>query len=143
MNIKDYQTEWSKDCKIDYARVHEESLNISVLHSKYMNFLSSERLKYRSLTEKKKKLESKLHDYYEGIIDGKDIGREPFQIRLATKTQVDKRVDNDIETVKVNLEVAFAEENVLFLKEVINAINQRSFNIRNYIEYVKFSGGSL
>lgn len=143
MDIKEYREEWQKDSKIDNTKIDLESLKISELHSKYLNFLSAERLRYRKLLEEKAKLEQKLTDYYEGVIDGKDIGREPFQLKLTTNSQITKRVQADKEYIACNLKISLVEESTLFLKEVLGSINQRSFNIKNYIEWCKFMGGQL
>jgi len=142
MRLEDYQKEWASDCRIDKSQLDDESLKTNDLHSKYMNYLSSERMRYKKLLMKKKEKISILDDYYSGRIDGKDIGREPWSL-IDTKAGVEKRIDNDIEIIKLNLIIFEIEEIVLFLKESMANINQRSFNIRNSIEFMKFTRGDL
>lgn len=142
MTIIDYQDLWKVDSFIDHSKIDDECLKISVLHSKYLNFLSTERLRYKRAIEKRKKVELKLTQYFEGSVDGRDIGREPFQLKLGTNA-ITKRVETDSEFITANLEIALIEESVLFLKEALASINQRSFNLRNFIEWAKFTGGQL
>jgi len=136
----DYQSEWSEDHKIDQTDLATESTNIPYLHSKYMNYLSSERLKMRKMSEKQRKLKSELLDYYQGNVDGKDIGRNPWPL-TESKSSAEKRVDNDSEIIKMNLIMYELEEIVLFLKEVVVNINNRGFAIKNAIDWKKFTNG--
>lgn len=141
MTLDDYMTDWSQDSNIQLDKVHFESLKVPQLHSKYMNFLTSERIKYRKLLEKRNKLSSDLESYYLGQLDGRDIGREAYQI-LETKTSALKKVQSDQDMIKLNLNIILQEEIVLFLKDVIQSIHNRNFSIKNYIDYQKFLLGS-
>ena len=142
LKLSDIQTEWSKDSIIDKTELTDASLNVHKLHSKYMNILNGERMAYRTLLEEKKKLIQKLEDYYNGKIDGKDIGRDPWQL-TESRALVEKRIEMDKELIDFNLKTFNQEEKVLLLKEVISSINQMSFNIRNAIEMIKFNQGGL
>lgn len=138
--LLDYQSEWSTDCKIDTTRLDTESSQIPYLHSKYLNYLSNERLSLKRITVKKDKLVETLTDYYTGIIDGKDIGRDPWQIK-ESKSSSERRVEKDQEVINMNLILYEKEEMVLFLKEVVMNINQRNFQIKNTIDFMKFQNG--
>ena len=141
LKLSEIQELWSVDSKINPNDVGNESLNIPLLHSKYLNIMSKERLIYKALLEKKKQISSTLEDYYDGKIDGRDIGREPCQIKYSTKSQLEKAVESDKEIIQINLKIAASEEIVLFCKEVIHSINQRNFIIKNYIDFKKFTEG--
>lgn len=141
MLLSNYQDIWIEDCKIDEEALDQEALKVIKLHSKYMKLLSNERLRLKSLAEARKKIETKLTDYYSGAIDGKDIGREPFQIKLTTQAGIQARIDKDKEIIEHNLKMAHSEECVLFLKEVLNNINQRTWLFKNAIEWRKFTSG--
>lgn len=78
--------------------------------------------------------------YFLGEIDGKDINRPPFQLKL-TKTNAEKALLGDQEYMAVIRKIRIQEEKLLFLKEVVDQINRRSFHIKNYIEYKKWLKG--
>lgn len=141
MNLQDYQNEWTKDSAIDKDKIDIESLQVPKLHSKYLNFLSTERSKLKKLTKKKDVLHNILIDYYLGVIDGKDINRVPWQV-TETKASAARRVDADKTMRKLLETIDDIEENVLFLKEVIFSINQRNFSIKNYNDWFKFTQGN-
>jgi hypothetical protein len=141
LKLQELHDEWSKDAKIDSTEAGEASANIPVLHSKYLRLLSNERMRYKALLIKKAELELQLEDYFLGKIDGRDIGRPPYQYTI-TKDRAEKLTLIDPDMVKINLQVADSEERTLFLKEVISNINQRNWQIRNYLEWLKFTQGA-
>ena len=140
MNLKTIFAEWKNDSLMDENAISQEALKIPVLHSKYLTMLSHCRLEYKNLLEEKRKLELTLEDYYEGRIDGKDIGRSPWQME-ETKARIEKRIITDPEVVELNLKIAREEEKVLVLKEIINNINQRNFQLKVSLDYLKWSNG--
>lgn len=140
LKLEEYMNEWGSDSIIDTSNISMESLKVPRLHSKYMNFLSSERIRYKKLIEAKNKLEVDLEDYYLGKLDGRDIGRDPYQM-TETRTSASKKVSTDKDMVKVNLALLTQEEIVLFLKDVIQSINNRNFTIKNYVDIQKFLNG--
>jgi hypothetical protein len=142
MHLSDYQNEWKNDAKIVSDALDSESLNIPVLHSKYLTYLSNERRLYKKLAITKESKIVTLTDYYSGVIDGRDIGRQPWAIREGSKASVQKRVEGDAEILKIQNVLDEKEEIVLFLKEVIISINQRNFIIKNAIDYMRWSQGN-
>jgi phosphoenolpyruvate synthase/pyruvate phosphate dikinase len=133
--------EWEKDAIITDL-FDDESLKISTLHAKYIRKLFQLRLQLKKRIEDKNILEQKLEDYFTGKIDGKDINRPPHQI-VETKTSALKRISTDQDYIQINLEIAKLEETVLYVKEIVDSIKQRSFNIRNAIEWRKFTNGNI
>lgn len=142
MKLQDITDLWTEDSVIDNSRIEAESLKVPNLHSKYLKILSKERILYNQALQERKKLELILEDYYTGKIDGKSIGRLPFQL-TETKSSASRRVESDDDLIALNLKIAIQEEKVLCLKEIISSINKRSFDIKNHIDFLKFTGGSM
>lgn len=141
MKLNDIHKEWSVDSKIDKGYLDDEAIKIPLLHSKYLNILSETRLEFKKILEGKKKLESTLDDYFQGKIDGKVIGREPWQLE-ETKAAIEKRISSDKDIIRVNLQIAEIEEKVLVLKEIINNLNQRNFQLKVAMDFMKWSNGN-
>ena len=82
MKIEDIVDSWRADAVVDDTELDRASLNVPILHAKYLNILSVERLKLRSLKLKQKELTRLLGEYYRGDLnnpeDLADIGREPW-----------------------------------------------------------------
>lgn len=139
--LLDYINLWEKDAAIDKYEIGNESAKIPLLFQKYMTYLSKERLAYKLLMEEKKQLEIVLEEYFLGKVDGKSIGRPAYQF-TETKTSAVKKIDTDEEMKKLVRRILEHEEIVLFLKEVIEHIKQRNFQLKVIVDWVKFNNGN-
>ena len=135
---------WSKDVKMDNLDLDTESLKIPNLHAKWLNILTKERQKLRRLTVKKQQLAKTLGEYYRGEMSEqelKDLGREPY-LKTVLKADIHSYVDTDSDMIKLNLRASYQQEVVDVVEEIMKAVNGRQWNIRNAIEWRKFSNGA-
>ena len=144
MKIEDIISMWQEDVKIDETELSRESLNIPLLHGKYLKHFSDERLKLRALKMKHKQLSTRLADYYRGDLnnpeDLAELGREPYQFKRL-KQEVSHYVDSDSEMIQLNTKVAYQQELVDILEEIIRAINTRGYVIKNSLDFLRFTSG--
>jgi hypothetical protein len=140
MTLEDFQKEWFGDLKYDQDNLDVVSLNIEKIIYKYVSYFATEAKAWKLLLERKKVLYDQLEDYYLGKLDGKDIGREPYQ-KHETKESSKQRIPADRDMVELSLKIIDAETKVEFLKEIIYAVKQRSFNVGHAIDFRKFMGG--
>jgi len=145
MNLEDIIESWKKDCELDISELGKESNDIPKLHSKYLGEFSNHRMKLRALRMKKSALQQTLGEYYRGDLnnpeDLKEINREPWKKALL-KQDVINYVANDSEMIKINLKLAYAEEVVDILEQILKSLNNRSFTIKNSVEFIKFTNGA-
>lgn len=135
---------WSEDVKMDNLDLDTESLKIPNLHAKWLNILTKERQKLRRLTVKKQQLAKTLGEYYRGEMSEqelKDLGREPY-LKTVLKADIHSYVDTDSDMIKLNLRTSYQQEVVDVVEEIMKAVNGRQWNIRNAIEWRKFSNGA-
>jgi hypothetical protein len=144
MKIDGIISMWQEDSKIDETELSRESLNIPLLHSKYLRYFSEERLKLRALKMKQKHLHQRLMDYYRGDLnnpeDLAEIGREPYPHKRL-KQEVSYYVESDEDMVQINTKIAYQQEMVDVLEEILKSINTRGFAIKNSIDFLKFTNG--
>lgn len=144
MKIEDIISMWQDDVQIDETELGRESLKIPLLHGKYIKHWSDARLKLKSLRMKQKKLNVDLLEYYRGEKnnpeDLKDLGREPYPYKRL-KQDVTSYVESDSDMVALNLKIAYQQELVDVLEEIIKAINTRGYVIKNCLDYNKFING--
>ena len=144
MKIENIIGMWQEDVKIDETELSRESLNIPLLHGKYLKHFSDERLKLRALKMKHKQLSTRLTDYYRGDLnnpeDLADLGREPYEFKRL-KQEVSHYVDSDSEMVQLNTKIAYQQELVDILEEIIKAINTRGYVIKNSLDFLRFTSG--
>ena len=144
MKIDDIIDMWQSDVKIDETELSRESLNIPLLHGKYLKYFSHERLKLRAQKMKQKQLQQRLMDYYRGDLnnpeDLAELGREPYPYKRL-KQEVNYYVESDSEMVQLNTKIAYQQEMVDILEEIIKAINTRGYVIKNSLDFLRFTSG--
>ena len=144
MKIENIIGMWQEDVKIDETELSRESLNIPLLHGKYLKHFSDERLKLRALKMKPKQLSTRLTDYYRGDLnnpeDLAELGREPYEFKRL-KQEVSHYVESDSEMVQLNTKIAYQQELVDILEEIIKAINTRGYVIKNSLDFLRFTSG--
>lgn len=146
MNIENIMDLWSEDVKMDNVDLDTESLKIPNLHAKWLNILTKERQKLRRLTIKKQQLSKTLAEYYRGELNNPEelaeIKREPY-LKTVLKSEIHTYVDTDSDMIELNLRVSYQQEVVDVVEEIMKAINGRQWNIRNAIEWRKFSNAAV
>jgi hypothetical protein len=146
VNIENIMDLWSEDVKMDNVDLDTESLKIPNLHAKWLNILTKERQKLRRLTIKKQQLSKTLAEYYRGELNNPEelaeIKREPY-LKTVLKSEIHTYVDTDSDMIELNLRMSYQQEVVDVVEEIMKAINGRQWNIRNAIEWRKFSNAAV
>ena len=142
MNIEEIMDSWCVDAKIDDIDLDRESLGVPTLHSKYLKILYSEKLKLRKFIIQKKTLVKVLTEYYKGDLnnpeDLDELKREPWS-RTILKQDINSYVESDDEMIKLLTKIAYQEEVVSLLEDIMKNINNRTFHIKNAIEWRKLT----
>lgn len=134
---------WDKDCKIDDTELGVESTKIPQLHNKYMKIFMGERARLFQLNAEVKKLKRKLGEYYLGEMDRdelKEFQREQFFKKLL-KNEIDMYIESDQQMIDTVLKYSMQEEKVNYLESIIKSINNRGYNIKNAIDWLRFTTG--
>jgi hypothetical protein len=144
MNIEDIFTEWSKDSHIDRSELDSESLKTPNLQIKYLKWLAAERVRHESLKDEYKKLHLEKFTFY---VDGpsKEQIKEGMELPprgKILKNEADRYLDADTDLIKFKLKLAIQKEKVSLLEEIVKSLNNRGFQIRNAIEFMKFTNGN-
>ena len=143
MKVEEILDAWSEDCEIDAKDLVEESVRAVRLHAKYYRMYVHERLRSSKLEEERNLLLNLKHEYYMGALDSETLaerGWPPFQ-RTLMKGDVERHMRADPDVQDANLRCALQREKAEALREIIKSIGQRTFHIKNMIEFRKFQGG--
>lgn len=142
MNIEEIMDMWIIDAKIDDVELDRESLSVPNLHAKYLKLLYQEKLKLRRLSIQKKTLVKVLSEYYKGDlnnpVDLEEIKREPWS-RTVLKQDINSYIESDNEMIKLFTKIAYQEEMVGVLEDILRAINNRGFHIKSAIDWRKLT----
>mgnify|MGYP001502610800 FL=1 len=141
MNLETLQEMWKKDSVIDTDLYCEESTKIPQLHMRYMEFYNTYSLMKR---ERELELNQLVRDkwlYYKGKAPSTVYKEMPFDLKLTTKEEITMFIDADEDIKKLHFKIAYIEQTLAFLDSVLRQINNRTFQIKNAIEWEKFKNG--
>jgi DNA-binding MltR family transcriptional regulator len=103
----------------------------------------SENVQLKRMYGQRNKLKMKLMSYYLGEMDSEELeefNRDQFYKKLL-KTEVETYIEADDLFIEMNLKVVMQEEKVNYLENVLKSINSRGFQIKNAIDWIKFTHG--
>ena len=143
MTLDEILSAWATDAVIDTSEAGLASARIPELHQKYLKILSAERTQYRKLATRLDELIVIKTEYYTGSLDEETLrekGWAPFRLRLL-KSDVDKYLKGDSDYIELTLKKALQEEKVDVLESILKTIGQRTFHIKNFIEFERFKNG--
>jgi hypothetical protein len=143
MKLEDIMSMWDKDSKLDETELGAESAAIPEKHNKYLKIYTAEKYVFNKLRAEYKRTKRKLLEYYLGELDRQEldeIGRDQIYKKIL-KNEVDTYIESDEMMIDVTLKLALQEEKINFLDAVIRQINNRGFQIKNSIDWMKFTMG--
>jgi len=143
MDVQEILDGWKEDSKIDSTDLTAEGQKIYLLHSKYLDLWSKERLRLKSLElqEKLLKLEK-----YEFLLQGpskesKEKGWEYPVSGKVLRQDVDIYRDADKQVQEITAKIEIQRTKVDTLKMILDSINQRTYILNGLIKYDIFKGG--
>lgn len=143
MTLDQLMEQWRTDAPIDTTELGVASMKVPELHAKYLKLYFEERRKLKAFEFQSKDLFLKKYEYYNGKLSQEELdemGWEPFMKRLM-KNEIDMYLESDKDIIGSNIKVVNQKEKLAFLEEVIKNINQRNFQIKNAIDWKKFTNG--
>jgi hypothetical protein len=141
MNLESIQEMWNKDSIIDPDNLHDESLKIPQLHSKYYTIYNTITLLREKARETYNRVKLERYNYYTGKAPAEVYVEEPFPYKVRDKEALQRHMDADERLNKVELKIRYYDIMLKFLEEVIRMISNRTYQIKNSIEFMRFTAG--
>jgi hypothetical protein len=141
MNLENIQEMWKRDSVIDSDLYCEESTRIPQLHQKYMELFNTFFLMQKEQEAKLKTTKRDKWLYYKGRAPASVYKDAPFDLKLTTREEIDMFIEADEEYQKVILKLDYIGQVLAFLDSVLRQLNNRTFQIKNAIEWQKFQNG--
>ena len=141
MNLEQIQEMWEKDSKIDPDNLHDESLKIPQLHSKYYTHYNTITLLRERAREQYNKVRLERYNYYTGKATAEVYAEEPFPYKVREKDAIQRHLEADDKMNKVDMKIKYYDIMLKFLEEIIRNISGRTYQIKNAIEWNKFQAG--
>ena len=141
MNLEQIQEMWEKDSKIDPDNLHDESLKIPQLHSKYYTLYNTITLLRERSREQYAKVRLDRYNYYTGKATAEVYAEEPFPYKVREKDAIQRHLEADDKMNKVDMKIKYYDIMLKFLEEIIRVVSNRTYQIKNAIEWNKFQAG--
>ena len=141
MNLETLQQMWKTDSKLDDDLHDNDSLAIPQLHMKYMEFHSIYSLMKKEREIEMKRLVKQKWLYYKGKAPSSVYKEMPFDLKLTTKEEISMFIEADEEVGKLQYKIDYIDQVLFFLDGVLRMINNRTYHIKNAIEWKRFQSG--
>ena len=141
MNLEQIQEMWQNDSVIDPDNLHNESLKIPQLHSKYYNLYNTFILLREKARDTYNRVRLERYNYYTGKAPIEVYAEEPFPYKVRDKEAIQRHMEADEKLSRLDLKIKYYDVMLKFLEEIIKCISNRTYQIKNAIEFMKFTAG--
>ena len=141
MNLEKIQEMWERDATIDPDNLHNESLKIPQLHSKYYTVYNTISLLREKARESYNRIRLERHIYYTGKAPAEVYAEDPFPYKVREKDAIQRHMEADEKLNVIDMKIKYYDVTLKFLEEIIRNISGRTYQIKNAIEWQKFQSG--
>ena len=141
MNLETIQSMWEKDSQIDKDNLHDESLKIPALHAKYHEMFNTILLLRKRAEQQRKNIRHARYEYYSGKADPEVYIENPFPKKIRDKDTMTKYMDADEKLSESSLKIDYYDTMLSYIESILKQINNRTYQIKNAIEWQKFIAG--
>ena len=145
--LSDIQAMWKKDCLIDDIELDASSLQVPILHAKYSEILSNQKLIQIRYENQLKDLQKDKWLWYTGKLSQEEIQEknwdyDPFNGLTILKSDYDKFFGADRDIQKAIEKMEYCKIVVEYLQDIVSQLTWRHQTIKNIIEWRRFMAGS-
>ena len=140
MKLDDIQAAIDQDSVIDKNALDREALKIPMLHAKYYRIFMDELRGLKGLESEYRRIKKDRSHYYLGKCDDQVYKDEPLDHKVL-KADLDLYIDADHVLIPIRNQYELQKAKCEMLENFIKQIGNRSFQIKNAIDYMKFQAG--
>ncbi len=141
IDLDTIQKMWEEDSKIDPDNLHTESLNIPTLHAKYFEIYNNIFLLRKKADQQKRNIRHNRYEYYSGKADPEVYQEDPFPKKIRDKDTLQKYLDADEKLSSISLKIDYYDTMLVYLESILKVIQNRTYQIKNAIEFMRFNAG--
>ena len=121
--------------------LHDESLKIPQLHSKYYTIYNTITLMREKARTQYNQVKLERYNYYTGKAEPEVYEKDPFPYLVSEKHAIQRHLEADEKLTTIDLKIRYYDATLKFLEEIIKTVANRTFQIKNAIECHKFQAG--
>ena len=140
-DLEKIQEMWVKDSIMDTDNLHDESLKIPALHAKYHELYNNIILLKKKAEQQRKNIRHERYEYFSGKADPDVYVENPFPKKIRDKDTMQKYLDADEKLSAVSLKLDYYDTMINYIEDILKQIHQRNYQIKNAIEFMRFTAG--
>jgi hypothetical protein len=144
MTLADIQDEWTADSKIDQTNLGLSAGKIPELHAKYLKLLTSYKLQLRKAVSDLIRMRKVKGRYYRGELSKQELdekGWDQYLHAKPLKSEMDDFIVSDDDIIKLEDKAEYLRTTIIALEQIMKSINSRTWDVKNAIEWAKFTNG--
>lgn len=145
VNIEALMEEWVKDAAWDETEPQKALANIPKLHAKYLRIMTHHNLIVKKLLADYNTRRKIKWEYYNGDLNNPEdlekYGLEPM-VKKVLRADLQHYLDSDTDLNNMLLKKVVHEEIVDFCKNVLKELNNRTWQLKEYMAWERFIGGN-
>jgi len=142
-SLESLMEQWEKDSEVDSTEPGKEILRIPILHNKYNKYMSLHNLSAKRVSFEYDRIKKLKWMYFTGKLDQDELeklGWEPFRFTL--KSDISVYLDGDDDLNKLKRKKAYHEEASNFCVNVMKELNNRTWQLKEYMSWERFIQGA-
>ena len=146
MKLTELQESWKKDCVIDETNLGRAAARTPELHAKYLNLLTNARLQVRKAEGDYLRLRRVKYRYFRGELTREELeslGWPQYQGVKPIKNEMDEFLSTDEDLLTSQDKLEYLRAVLLQLEAILKSLNSRTWDIKNSIEWTKFTNGIM
>jgi hypothetical protein len=146
MKLTELQEGWKNDSRIDETNLGRAAARTPELHAKYLNLLTSARLQQRKAESDYLKLRRVKYRYYRGELtqqELEDLGWPQYQGVKPIKNEMDEFISTDEDLITAQDKLEYLRTVQFQLESILKSLHSRTWDIKNSIEWTKFTNGMM
>ena len=140
-DLEEIQKMWEKDSHIDMDNLHDESIKVPALHAKYFEMYNTVVLLKKKAEQVRKNVRHERYEYFTGKADPEIYQENPFPKKIRDNDTLQKYLDSDDKLSQISLKVEYYETLLNYLESILKMIQNRTYQIKNAIDFLKFQAG--
>ena len=141
VDLDKIQKMWEEDAEIDPDNLHTESLKIPSLHAKYFALYNTIFLLRKKAEQQRKNIRHERYEYFSGKADPEVYTEKPFPKKIRGKDTMNKYLDADEKLSSSSLKIDYYDTMLVYLESILKVIQNRTYQIKNAIEFMRFNSG--
>ena len=141
IDLESIQEMWKKDSHINMDNLHDKSIKVPALHAKYFEIYNTVILLKKKAEQTRKNVRHERYEYFTGKADPEVYVESPFPKKVRDKDTLQKYLDADDKLSQISLKVEYYDVTLNYLESILKVIQNRTYQIKNAIDFLKFQAG--